>query len=32
MPKGPYEGLQNKIRKLKTPGIDAFKNQYPDTG
>ena len=25
-----YEGLQNKIRGLKTPRIDTWKNQYPD--
>lgn len=25
-----YEGLQGKIRQLKTPSIDTWKNQYPD--
>jgi len=25
-----YEGLQNRIRKLKTPKIEIWKNQYPD--
>ena len=25
-----YEGLQNKVRNLKTPKISAWKNQYPD--
>jgi 7-cyano-7-deazaguanine reductase len=25
-----YEGLQNKVRKLKTPVIETWKNQYPD--
>ncbi len=25
-----YEGLQVNIRKLKTPKIDVWKNQYPD--
>jgi len=26
----PYEGLQRNIRKLKTPKIETWKNQYPD--
>jgi len=30
MKKTPYEGLQDKIRQLKTPPIDTWKNQYPD--
>ena len=30
MKKTPYEGLQDKIRRLKTPRIDTWKNQYPD--
>ncbi len=30
MNKSSYEGLQGKIRNLKTPGIDTWKNQYPD--
>ena len=25
-----YEGLQGKVRGLKTPAIDVWKNQYPD--
>ena len=25
-----YEGLQKSIRKLKTPAIEVWKNQYPD--
>ncbi len=25
-----YEGLQGHIRKLKTPQIEVWKNQYPD--
>lgn len=25
-----YEGLQESIRKLKTPEIEVWKNQYPD--
>jgi len=25
-----YEGLQKNIRKLKTPRIEVWKNQYPD--
>lgn len=25
-----YEGLQDKIRNLKTPAIEAWKNRYPD--
>lgn len=25
-----YEGLQQNIRKLKTPEIEVWKNQYPD--
>ncbi|MGD0337136.1 MAG: preQ(1) synthase [Candidatus Omnitrophota bacterium] len=25
-----YEGLQKNIRNLKTPGIETWKNQYPD--
>jgi len=28
--KSAYEGLQGKIRDLKTPAIEAWKNQYPD--
>ena len=25
-----YEGLQESVRKLKTPKIEVWKNQYPD--
>lgn len=25
-----YEGLQQKVRRLKTPGIEVWENQYPD--
>ncbi|MDD5098081.1 MAG: preQ(1) synthase [Candidatus Omnitrophica bacterium] len=25
-----YEGLQSNIRKLKTPKIEVWRNQYPD--
>jgi 7-cyano-7-deazaguanine reductase len=25
-----YEGLQEDVRDLKTPGIEIWKNQYPD--
>src|SRR3989338_11590115 len=28
--KSSYEGLQGKIRQLKTPVIEVFANQYPD--
>jgi 7-cyano-7-deazaguanine reductase len=28
--KSSYEGLQKDIRKLKTPKIDVWLNQYPD--
>ena len=28
--KNSYEGLQRHVRKLKTPKIDVWKNQYPD--
>jgi len=30
MKKSSYEGLQSKIRLLKTPKIEAWKNQYAD--
>ena len=30
MKRSLYEGLQNKVRALKTPGIETWKNQYPD--
>jgi len=30
MKKSEYEGLQDKIRNLKTPKIDVWKNRYPD--
>jgi len=28
--KSGYEGLQSNIRKLKTPKIEVWRNQYPD--
>lgn len=28
--KSSYEGRQGHIRELKTPGIEVWKNQYPD--
>ena len=28
--KSAYEGLQSNIRKLKTPAIEVWHNQYPD--
>ena len=28
--KSTYEGLQNRIRALKTPAIEVWKNQYTD--
>ncbi len=28
--KSGYEGLQKKVRNLKTPAIEVWKNQYPD--
>ncbi len=30
MRKSSYEGLQEDIRKLKTPKIEVWKNRYPD--
>ena len=30
MKRSLYEGLQQKVRKLKTPAIETWKNQYPD--
>ena len=30
MERSSYEGLQENIRVLKTPGIEVWKNQYPD--
>ena len=30
MDRSPYEGLQENIRKLKTPEIETWKNRYPD--
>ena len=30
MKRSAYEGLQDKIRSLKTPAIDVWKNRYPD--
>ena len=28
--KSTYEGLQEKVRLLKTPALETWKNQYPD--
>ena len=30
MKKNSYEGLQNRIRPLKTPKLDVWRNQYAD--
>ncbi|MCX5713534.1 MAG: preQ(1) synthase [Candidatus Omnitrophica bacterium] len=30
MKRSAYEGLQENVRKLRTPEIDVWKNQYPD--
>jgi len=30
MAKSSYENLQKKVRSLKTPAIESWKNQYPD--
>ncbi|MFA6320484.1 MAG: preQ(1) synthase [Candidatus Omnitrophota bacterium] len=30
MKRSLYEGLQSKVRSLKTPVIETWKNQYPD--
>jgi len=30
MKKSPYEGLQDKVKKLKLPRIDVWKNLYPN--
>lgn len=30
MKRSSYEGLQNNIRRLKTPVVETWKNQYPD--
>ena len=30
MKKSPYEGLQKNIRRLKTPKIEVWQNQYKD--
>ncbi len=30
MERSSYEGLQENIRALKTPGIEVWKNRYPD--
>jgi 7-cyano-7-deazaguanine reductase len=30
MKKSDYEGLQENVRKLKTPQIETWRNQYPD--
>ena len=28
--KSSYQGLQEQVRKLKTPAIEVWQNQYPD--
>ncbi|MBI3991388.1 MAG: NADPH-dependent 7-cyano-7-deazaguanine reductase QueF [Candidatus Omnitrophica bacterium] len=30
MKKSSYEGLQEKVRKLKTPALEAWENKYPE--
>ena len=30
MKRSSYEGLQNNVKKLKTPEIEVWQNQYPD--
>jgi len=30
MKKSSYEGLQENVKKLKTPQIETWKNQYPE--
>lgn len=30
MKRSSYEGLQSKVRKINTPAIETWKNQYPD--
>jgi len=30
MKRSPYEGLQENIKKLKTPALEAWRNKYPD--
>ncbi|MGA2775711.1 MAG: preQ(1) synthase [Candidatus Omnitrophota bacterium] len=30
MKKSTYEGLQKNVRKLKTPKLEIWQNQYPD--
>ena len=30
MKRSSYEGLQGKVRNLKAPAIETWKNQYPD--
>lgn len=30
MKRSSYEGLQGKVRNLRTPVIETWKNQYPD--
>ena len=30
MKRSSYDGLQSNIRKLKTPAVDTWKNQYPE--
>jgi 7-cyano-7-deazaguanine reductase len=30
MKKSPYDGLQDRIKKLKLPEIEVWKNEYPE--
>jgi len=30
MKRSPYEGLQNKIKKIKTPSVETWHNIYPE--
>lgn len=30
MKRSAYEGLQGKVRAMKTPALDTWKNQYPE--
>ena len=30
MKKSSYEGLQSKVRLIRTPALETWKNQYPD--
>ena len=30
MRRGSYEGLQEDVKRLKTPALEVWRNQYPD--